>query len=114
MVRRVQDEDCLAQDDGYNYGIFAFAVIFYRVEHTTLNTDTFSQEDDVTTARSKLANTFPPKSGFISCDIFRKSFPMLHHESIIELSGLDIITPVSSIIRNSPSKSKILPYYLQR
>ncbi len=99
-LRRVQYGDCPAQHDGYNGGIFAIAVVFYLAERKPLNIHTFSQ-NDVTKARSLLAQAFAPTSAFIPRNVFKNCFPMLRGESTIDSSGVEIITPVHSIIRNT-------------
>ena len=100
VLRRVQYGDCPAQHDGYNNGIFAIAVVFHLAERKPLNIHTFSQ-NDVTKARSELAQAFAPTSAFIPRNVFRNCFPMLRGESTIDSNGVEIITPVHSITRNT-------------
>ena len=100
VLRRVQGKDCPAQHDGYICGIFAVAVVFHLAERKPLIMHSFSQ-NDVTKARSELAQAFAPTSAIIPRNVFRNCFPMLCGESTIDLSGAEIITPVHSIIRNT-------------
>jgi hypothetical protein len=75
-------------------------LFFHLAERKPLNIHTFSQ-NDVTKARSELAQAFAPTSAFIPRNVFRNCFPMLRGESTIDSNGVEIITPVQSITRNT-------------
>jgi hypothetical protein len=56
--------------------------------------DSFSQ-DDVSKAKSQLAEVFTSRSGVMTSNIFRNCFPSLCDGSIIESTGEEVLTHVT-------------------
>jgi hypothetical protein len=104
LVRRVQYKACPEQKNGFDCGIFAVAIVLHLSERLEVKTDTFSQAD-VTKARSNLAEAFCSESAVMTSDVFRNCFPSLCGRSIMESTGIEVITRATS---TPPKKSATL------
>jgi Ulp1 protease family, C-terminal catalytic domain/SWIM zinc finger/Transposase, Mutator family len=90
LLRRIHYRDCPRQLNGYDCGIFAVAVVLHLAERKEVDDTTFCQEH-VTRGRAELSKAFSGAGGMTS-DVFRKCFPLLCSTSILESTGVEIVT----------------------
>ena len=90
----VHYKECPHQTNGHNCRKFAVAIVLHLTEQIVLHMDSFSQ-DDVSKAKSQLAEVFTSRSGVMTSNIFRNCFPSLCDGSIIESTGEEVLTHVT-------------------
>ena len=109
LLRRVQYKECPEQTNGFDCGIFAVAIVLHLSERIEVKMDSFSQAD-VTKGRSQLAEAFCLESAVMTSDVFRNCFPCLCGRSIIESTGVEVITRVTEL---PPKQSATLRYNIR-
>jgi hypothetical protein len=109
LLCRVQYKECPEQNNGFDCGIFAVAILLHLSEQLEVKRDSFSLAD-VTRARSNLAEAFCLKSAVMTSDVFRNCFPCLCGRSIMESTGVEVVTCATATL---PKKSAPLMYNIR-
>ena len=99
LLRRVQYRDCPWQENGYDCGIFAVAVVLHLLNQNLVVGETSFTQRNVTEGRKLLAKAFIRTKTISVDDIrndFRNCFPLLR---VSNNTPAPVCDPVSSVVR---------------
>ena len=94
FLRRLKYAECPAQLNGYDCGLFAVGVVLHLVEGKDVASTTFNQQQ-ISGLRVKLASYFSAALGNelnTASQVVRNCFPQLRGSSILDSTGLEVIS----------------------